>query len=90
MRKSTLDHAVIQFGKRLCEIRTARGLSQAALAKKSGVRQNQISRLETGPRLADYRELIALADALAVAQADLSAAVGAPIPGVTIAAKNNT
>ena len=52
---------------RVRELREARGLSQAALAKLARVRQGTISKLETGQTAGiDFSTLERLADALAV------------------------
>ena len=47
---------------RLKELRKRRGLSQLRLAMELGMKQNSISRYESGEREADYQTLIQLAD----------------------------
>jgi transcriptional regulator with XRE-family HTH domain len=57
---------VAWFGTRLTELRTAAGLSQAALAALLGVGASYVSDLETGRRLPAWGTALALADALGV------------------------
>jgi len=60
---------------RLAEYREDKGLSQAALAKKAGVKQQYISDIERRKRNPTLRSLVALADALDVQPRDLLAGI---------------
>jgi transcriptional regulator with XRE-family HTH domain len=70
-----------QFGDRLREIRTARGVSQAELAKAAGLYQAAVCFYELGqrqmPRLDD---VVRLAAALGVELRHLLMPAGSPIP----------
>ena len=55
------------FSKRVKEMRELRGLSQADLAKKTGLQATAISHFETGNRAPSFDNLRILADALNVA-----------------------
>lgn len=48
--------------KRLKELREKAGISQFELARELSLRQNDISRYETGAREPDHKTLLALAD----------------------------
>ena len=54
------------FGTRLTELREAAGLSQYALAKKSGVTAQAISKLEQGERDPSWSTVVKLARALGI------------------------
>ncbi len=71
------------FGQRLIEIRQARRLSQAELARLSGLRQGHISQLEDGQRRPMLETCEKLATPLAVTVNDLLAAPGSPIPPIS-------
>jgi len=55
-----------QFGKRIRELRTARGLSQEELAFKSGVHRTYLGGIERGERNPSLRNISAIAKALGV------------------------
>lgn len=59
-----MDAHVIHSGQRVEAARARAGLSQRALAKKSGVSQATLHRIEQGTRTPKMPELIALARAL--------------------------
>ena len=55
-----------QFGKRVRELRTTRGLSQEELAFKSGVHRTYLGGIERGERNPSLRNISAIAKALGV------------------------
>lgn len=55
-----------EFGEKLRSLREAKGWSQAELARRSGVRQANISRYEQGLREPSWSIAVALAAALGV------------------------
>ena len=57
-----------RFGHKLREIRTAQGISQYDFAQLTRLEQAQISRLEGGRRLPEYKTLRALARLLSKEQ----------------------
>lgn len=63
------------FGRRLAELREARGLSQHQLAKAVGVSSQFVGRLETGSRAPSFSVLQKLSEKLSVEPAAL---FGAP------------
>ena len=72
-RKKTIRHdeIVARFGQRLRELRLARGMSQAELARQAQVTTNYISRLEGGGAAPGIDLAARLAVALGVPVADL-------------------
>jgi transcriptional regulator with XRE-family HTH domain len=60
-----------RIGRRLAELREARGLSQHALAKAIGVTSQFVGRLESGERAPSLKVMEALASALKTDPADL-------------------
>jgi transcriptional regulator with XRE-family HTH domain len=56
----------MEFGKRLCELRNAKGLSQDELRERSGLASTYISRLENGHLTPTLSTLERLAKALEV------------------------
>jgi transcriptional regulator with XRE-family HTH domain len=65
------DEIVARFGQRLRELRLARGMSQAELARQAEVTTNYISRLEGGGAAPGIDLVARLAVALGVPVADL-------------------
>ena len=59
-----------RFGKSLVMLRVLRGLSQAEVAQRAGIRPNQISRYETGQVLPQLEQLARLLDALGIGEVD--------------------
>ena len=59
-----------RLGKSLLMLRVLRGLSQAEVAHRAGVRPNQVSRYETGQVLPQLEQLARLLDALGIAEVD--------------------
>ena len=60
-----------QFGKRLKELRLARGLSQEALAFKSGMHRTYLGGIERGERNPSLKNIAAIAKALEVSLSQL-------------------
>jgi transcriptional regulator with XRE-family HTH domain len=58
------------LGKSLVMLRVLRGLSQAEVAQRAGIRPNQISRYETGQVLPQLEQLARLLDALGIGEVD--------------------
>lgn len=65
------DEVVARFGQRLRELRLARGMSQAELARQAEVTTNYVSRLEGGGAAPGIDLVARLCLALGVAVADL-------------------
>ena len=55
-----------QFGKRIRELRTTRGLSQEELAFKCGVHRTYLGDIERGERNPSLRNISVIAEALGV------------------------
>ena len=55
-----------QFGERVRELRTNRGLSQEELAFKSGVHRTYLGGIERGERNPSLKNISAIAEALSV------------------------
>ena len=60
-----------QFGERLKELRLARGLSQEALAFKSGMHRTYLGGIERGERNPSLKNITAIAKALGVSLSQL-------------------
>ncbi len=60
-----------QFGERVRELRTTRGLSQEELAFKSGVHRTYLGGIERGERNPSLRNISAIAEALGVTLSQL-------------------
>lgn len=58
-------------GRRIAQLRTARGMTQQVLADLAGIERSHLARLELGEREAGLRMLEKIADALGVATRDL-------------------
>ena len=61
------------FGERLKNLRETAGVSQYALAKKSGVTAQAISKIEQGDRDPSWSTVVKLAHALGISVADFDA-----------------
>jgi transcriptional regulator with XRE-family HTH domain len=72
-RKKTIRHdeIVARFGRRLRELRLARGMSQAELAGQASITTNYVSRLENGGAAPGIDLVARLASALGVPIAEL-------------------
>ena len=77
MAKRTEQRERTEVGRRLVELRTKAGLSQAQLAKAAGLPQRTIANYETIANYIPSSALPALADALGVTIEDI---IGLPIP----------
>lgn len=62
--KKIKDFSGRKIGQRLREIRESRGLTQQALAKRSGITSQAITQIETGRRRPSFGTLVALAQGL--------------------------
>ena len=60
-----------RFGKRVRELRRARGLSQEALAEKCGIDRAYLSGIERGRRNVALRNIVAIAQSLGVSISEL-------------------
>jgi len=60
-----------QFGKRLRKLRLARGLSQEALAFKSGMHRTYLGSIERGERNPSLKNITAIAEVLGVSLSQL-------------------
>ena len=60
-----------QFGERVRELRTTKGLSQEELAFKSGVHRTYLGGIERGERNPSLKNIAAIAEALGVDISDL-------------------
>jgi DNA-binding XRE family transcriptional regulator len=69
--KSMKDNALKRFGKRVRALRERTGLSQEALAAKAGIHRTYMGGVERGERNICLRNIIRLAEALAVHPGDL-------------------
>ena len=64
---------LLQFGQRVRELRTARGLSQEAFAAKCGLDRTYLGGIERGERNLALRNIQAIAKALGVSISKLTA-----------------
>ena len=71
----------LDIGSRIIELRSARGLSQEALANELGLSRQAVSRWERGEALPDTENLIALADLFGVTLDELVRPQVAPAAG---------
>jgi len=67
MMSSIIDN----FGRRVRELRLARGLSQEELAFRAGVHRTYLGSIERGERNPALKNIAAIADALDVSLAEL-------------------
>jgi transcriptional regulator with XRE-family HTH domain len=74
------DDLLAKLGIRVRELRTARGLTQAALAERAGFRSSYFSHLENGLKGASIETLAAIAAALGVTLSELFVGVDQPAP----------
>jgi transcriptional regulator with XRE-family HTH domain len=63
---------LIRLGKRIAEVREAKGITQEVLAQELGMLRTALSRLENGQRDISYAEMKRLAEVLAVTPDDLA------------------
>lgn len=60
------DPELVAFGRRLCELREAAGLTQESLAGAAGLHWTYVGQIERGERNLTYRNLLKLARGLGV------------------------
>jgi putative transcriptional regulator len=60
------DPRLVQFGRRLRELRQEAGLTQTELAERAGVKRDAVARWERGAREPGWFNVVALAEALGV------------------------
>src|SRR5688500_11966531 len=83
-RAMTIDEGGAAFGERLRRLRVAAGLSQEALAERSGLSAQAIGALETGKRRRPYPHTVAaLADALGLSEPERVALAEARVSAVS-------
>jgi transcriptional regulator with XRE-family HTH domain len=63
----------MDYGKRIKEVRIAKGMTQAEVAEKSGLKQSQVSMIETGERGLNVKTADKIAHALGVTLNELLA-----------------
>ena len=66
MSKTKYSKADTAFRELIKELRLAKGLTQAELAKRLGVPQSYVSKFETGDRRLDFPETAVVCDAIGV------------------------
>lgn len=66
-----MDTVEEQFGKRVRELRLAKGLSQEELAFKSSVHRTYLGSIERGERNPSLKNIAAIAEALGVTLSEL-------------------
>ena len=92
--ETDIDPFDVKLGAKVRDLRTARGLTQAGLADKSGVTFQQIQKYERGVNRIAVARLQQIADALGVspayffADADAEAELSSGIPPEVISAYN--
>lgn len=65
------DAELAAFGKRLCELREAAGLTQEALAHAAGLHWTYVGQIERGERNLTYKNVLKLARGLGVDPSEL-------------------
>ena len=64
LNKETADKAILTFGKRIAELRKAKGITQEELAHRCFTNSSRISKVERGKRNPTLLSLIVLAKGL--------------------------
>lgn len=59
-----MENTRIDFGRRIAEARSIKGLKQEVLAERAGITQNNLSRIENGKYNPGLDILLRIADAL--------------------------
>jgi transcriptional regulator with XRE-family HTH domain len=67
----TEDDICVAVGRRIAQLRNAKGISQQVLADLAGIERSHLARLELGEREAGLRMLEKIGDALGIATRDL-------------------
>ena len=80
-----MPRAASTFGERLREARTAGGLTQSALVKRSGIPKPTLSRYENDHVLPSLATLARLAEALHVSPGSLLAGTPSPVDELVVA-----
>ena len=70
-RRSRYQDEVKSLGSRVYAARRSRGLTQAQLAKAIGIDRTAVVRIEAGARPPQFRQLLALHDALGIERGSL-------------------
>lgn len=65
------DAELVAFGRRLCELREAAGMTQESLAEAAGLHWTYVGQIERGERNLTYRNVLKLARGLGVKPAEL-------------------
>lgn len=71
MAVSRYDIEIVNFGKRLKEIRTKKKLSQLDIEVSSGLNRTEISKIENGLKNIEFYTIVRLAEALEIELVDL-------------------
>lgn len=69
--KTGKDPELIAFGRRLCQLRKAAGLTQEALADAAGLHWTYVGQIERGERNLTYKNVLKLARGLGVDPSEL-------------------
>jgi transcriptional regulator with XRE-family HTH domain len=70
-RKTNRDPELVAFGRRLCQLRKAAGLTQEALAHAAGLHWTYVGQIERGERNLSYKNLLKLARGLGLPPGEL-------------------
>lgn len=65
------DPELVAFGRRICKLREAAGLTQEALAHAAGLHWTYVGQIERGERNLTYKNVLKLARGLGVEPPDL-------------------
>lgn len=65
------DVELVAFGRRLCKLREAAGMTQESLAEASGLHWTYVGQIERGERNLTYKNVLKLARGLGVKPAEL-------------------
>jgi transcriptional regulator with XRE-family HTH domain len=69
--KADKDPELVVFGKRICKLREAAGMTQEALAHASGLHWTYVGQIERGERNLTYKNVLKLARGLGLEPAEL-------------------
>jgi transcriptional regulator with XRE-family HTH domain len=75
----------MNLGEAIKNIRTAKGLSQGEMQKRTGILRSYLSRVENGHTVPSLATLQRLASAMGVALSDFFSANGQPVDGAAVA-----
>jgi transcriptional regulator with XRE-family HTH domain len=76
--KTSKDPELVAFGRRLCELREAAGMTQEALAHAAGLHWTYVGQVERGERNLSYKNVLKLARGLGLEPAELVRGQGLP------------